>query len=159
MLYAKLASSPLKIDACSYQFVSKSSVHTLMSITANWLARSVCAMGCLMTLPTVAQVREIVCYSDAFSPYVIQEGDAIRGIDVDAIAKAGRRVGIKVRFQLLPWVRLERDIALGERSDVECAFTYTLTDARKAYMDFTTVPVKLTELSLLVLLRDLRLRS
>ena len=119
-----------------------------MTPTANWLARSVGAMVCLMTLPVVGQVREIVCYSDVFSPYVIQDGDDIRGIDVDTIAEAGRRGGIKVRFQLLPWVRLERDIALGESSDIECAFAYTLTDARRAYMDFTTVPVKLTELSI-----------
>lgn len=120
-----------------------------MTVTPSFgLARFVCLLGCMLALPVVGQVREIVCYSDVFSPYVIQEGDGIRGIDVDAIAEAGRRVGIKVRFQLLPWVRLEREIALGERSDVECAFAYTLTDARKAYMDFTTVPVKLTELSI-----------
>jgi polar amino acid transport system substrate-binding protein len=136
------------MDTHSYQFVSKCSIRDMVGTFANRLVRSVCAVGCMVALPAVGQVREIVCYSDVFSPYVIQEGDDIRGIDVDAIAEAGRRVGIKVRFQLLPWVRLERDIALGERSDVECAFAYTLTDARKAYMDFTTVPVKLTELSI-----------
>lgn len=106
------------------------------------------AIGCLWALQATAQVREIVCYSDVFAPFVIQDGDEIKGIDVDTIAEAGRRVGIQVRFQVLPWLRLERDITLGERSEVDCAFAYTLTDARKAYMDFTTVPVKITELSI-----------
>ena len=95
-----------------------------------------------------AQVREITCYSDVFDPYVTLEGTEIRGIDVDAIAEAGRRAGITVHFQVLPWVRLEREIARGADTDVECAFAYTLTDVRKNYMDFTTVPVKLTELNI-----------
>lgn len=110
--------------------------------------RIVCALACATALPSWGQVKEITCYSDVFAPYVSVEGTDIRGIDVDTIAEAGRRAGIKVRFQLRPWVRLERDISIGATSDVECAFAYTVTDARKAYMDFTTVPVKLTELSI-----------
>ena len=31
---------------------------------------------------------------------------------------------------------------------MDCAFAYTLTPARQAYMDFTSIPVKLTELVL-----------
>lgn len=104
----------------------------------------------LMSAALHAQVRELTCYSDIFAPYVVQEGDAIRGIDVDAVREAGRRAGIAVQFKLLPWVRLEREIAAGANSEVACAFAYTLTDARKAYMDFTTVPLKLTELVLFV---------
>lgn len=112
------------------------------------LLSAACAVAFLLPLPGMAQTRTITCYSDLFAPYVTQEGSEIRGIDVDVIAEAGRRVGIKVNFQLRPWVRLERDIALGIASDVDCAFAYTLTDQRKTYMDFTTVPVKLTELSI-----------
>lgn len=103
-------------------------------------------LGC--SWPSGAQVRDITCYSDVFDPYVVLDGEKIRGIDVDAIAEAGRRVGIAVHFRLLPWVRLERQIAQGADSEVDCAFAYTLTDIRKTYMDFTTVPVKLTELSI-----------
>ena len=136
------------MDTYSYQFVSKFSIHGIVPNYANWLVRSVCAVGCVMALPVVAEVREIVCYSDVFSPYLIHKGYDIKVIDDDTIAEAGRRAGIKVRFQRLPWVRLERDIALGERSEIECAFAYTLTDARRVYMDFTNVPVKLTELSI-----------
>lgn len=104
----------------------------------------------LLVLPVRAQVRELTCYSDVFAPFVIQDGDTVRGIDVDTVQEAARRAGIKVNFRLLPWVRLEREIALGASSEVVCAFAYTLTDARRAYMDFTTVPLKLTELVLFV---------
>jgi polar amino acid transport system substrate-binding protein len=117
---------------------------------AGRLVRVLCLFPWFLILPSWAQSREITCYSDVFAPYVVQEGLEIRGIDVDMIAEAGRRAGVSVKFRLLPWVRLERDIALGERSEVECAFAYTQTDARKVYMDFTSVPVKLTELSIFV---------
>ena len=103
-------------------------------------------MALTMALPVWGADREITCYSDVFAPYVIAEGSDIRGIDVDTIAEAGQRVGIKVNFKLLPWVRLERELTMGAASAVDCAFAYTSTEARKAYMDFTTVPVKLTEL-------------
>jgi polar amino acid transport system substrate-binding protein len=106
------------------------------------------ALACLLAPASWSQARTITCYSDVFAPFVTLEGSEIRGIDVDIIAEAGRRVGITVNFRLLPWVRLERDISLGAASDVECAFAYTVTDLRKTYMDFTTVPVKLTELSI-----------
>lgn len=111
-------------------------------------SRVVLVLASAMSLPAWGQVTEITCYSDVFAPYVTVDGTDIRGIDVDTVAEAGRRAGIKVRFQLLPWVRLERDLSSGAVSDVECAFAYTVTDARKAYMDFTTVPIKLTELSI-----------
>nr|WP_315490208.1 transporter substrate-binding domain-containing protein [uncultured Rhodoferax sp.] len=114
----------------------------------NRLICTVATVLCLIANTSWAATRTITCYSDVFAPFVTLEGSDIRGIDVDAIAEAGRRVGIKVNFQILPWVRLERDISLGASSEVECAFAYTMTDQRKAYMEFTTVPVKLTELSI-----------
>lgn len=106
------------------------------------------ALACALSFSAFAETRSITCYSDVFAPYVVQDHGEIKGIDVDMIAEAGRRAGIKVTFRLLPWVRLERELALGSRSEVECGFAYTLTEARKEYMDFTTVPIKLTELSI-----------
>lgn len=120
----------------------------MTSLRKNLLVGAVGVITLLGTLPAWAATRTITCYSDVFAPFVTLEGSEIRGIDVDAIAEAGRRVGIKVNFQILPWVRLERDIAMGATSEVECAFAYTVTDQRKTYMDFTNVPVKLTELSI-----------
>jgi polar amino acid transport system substrate-binding protein len=116
--------------------------------TFRLLPHSLAIVACTLVLPSWGQVKELVCYSDTFAPYVITDGGDIRGIDVDTIAEAGKRVGINVQFKTLPWVRLEREIALGAESNVDCAFAYTQTTAREAYMDFTSVPVKLTELVL-----------
>ena len=116
-----------------------------LSVTLQCVLAAICAV---IAAPSWGQSRELVCYSDDFAPYVIVDGEEIRGIDVDTIAEAGKRIGIKVQFKVLPWVRLEREIALGAESAVECAFAYTLTPERQAYMDFTSVPVKLTELVL-----------
>ena len=88
--------------------------------------------------------RDITCYSDVFEPYVVNTGDAIRGIDVDAVTEAARRVGLTVHVKLLPWARLENEIQRGEAGSVDCAFAYTHMDARNAYMDYTTVPLKVS---------------
>lgn len=111
-------------------------------------AAAVFVVAGFWSLPSWGQIHEITCYSDVFAPYVVLDGGGeIRGVDVDTIAEAGRRAGIKVHFKVLPWVRLEQSISRGASSEVACAFAYTVTDARKTYMDFTTVPVKLTEVS------------
>ncbi len=119
----------------------------LFSFSAT-VVRGACLLASVLVLPAWGQVTELTCYSDVFAPYVTVQGSEIRGIDVDTIAEAGRRAGIKVNFRVLPWVRLEREIEAGADSQIDCAFAYTVTDARKVYMDFTNVPVKLTELSL-----------
>jgi polar amino acid transport system substrate-binding protein len=111
-----------------------------------WMA-AIFVVGNCFAVSSWGQIQEITCYSDIFAPYVLLDGDEVRGVDVDTIAEAGRRVGIKVHFKILPWVRLEQSFSRGASSDVACAFAYTVTDARKTYMDFTTVPVKLTEIS------------
>ena len=111
--------------------------------TIAWLLPSL-AMGmpALGYAQSSAAPREITCYSDVFEPYVVQRGTAVRGIDVDAIAEAGRRVGLTVHFKLLPWTRLENEIRRGKDSPIDCAFAYTHMDVRQAYMDFSTVPLK-----------------
>ena len=111
-----------------------------------------CVLVCAWMLATAhnafAQATEITCYSDVFAPYVVQNGSTISGIDTDAIAEAGRRVGVKVTFKTLPWVRLEKEIEKGANSTVDCAFAYTLTEARQAYMVFTTTAIKQSVLSI-----------
>lgn len=104
------------------------------------LACCCAAAGCVQALP----VREITCYSTFFPPWVLQNGLTISGMDVDVVAEAGRRAGVAVKFQLLPWVRLENELRRGAASDVECAFAYSSNEARKQYMDFMQVPVKVT---------------
>jgi ABC-type amino acid transport substrate-binding protein len=94
--------------------------------------------------PFTLQAKNLTCYSTELPPYVINKDNVISGIDVDIITEAGKRAGITVDFKLLPWVRLENELKKGIFSEVECAFSYGKNDARKAYMDFTNVPIKLT---------------
>lgn len=96
----------------------------------------------LFSMPALA--GDLVCYSTAFAPYVIDDGKQIAGIDVDVVAQAAQRAGISVQFKLLPWVRLESDLRRGRESPIDCAFAYTSNEQRKTYMDFMQVPLKVT---------------
>ncbi len=96
----------------------------------------------------LAAPKDITCYSDAFPPYVTNEGGKVGGIDVDTIAEISKRVGVSVHVKLLPWVRLEEEIKKGASSDIECAFAYGRTPAREAYMDFMSVPLHVTAYTL-----------
>lgn len=107
------------------------------------------AMCCCFWASQLA-ARELTCYSAAFAPYVIQNGENIAGIDVDVLFEAGRRAGLDIKFALLPWVRLENEIKRGSTSAVECAFAYTQNDTRNGYMDFAQTPLKLTRYVLFV---------
>lgn len=98
---------------------------------------------------TGVQARELTCYSAVFPPYVVEGGNgSISGIDVEVVAEAARRAGFSAKFKLLPWVRLESELKRGNASEVECAFAYSLNDARKVYMDFMQVPIKVTQYTL-----------
>jgi polar amino acid transport system substrate-binding protein len=108
--------------------------------------RSIAATAiCLCAgVSSMAEAREITCYSAEFPPYVISREQAVSGIDVEVVAEAGRRAGMVVNVKLLPWVRLENELKKGAASEVECAFAYSKNAARTRYMDFTDVPMKQT---------------
>lgn len=129
--------------------MTKHRVHCLQTLMSGLVAALAWSTSCV----SFAQTTSVTCYSDVFAPYVVQDGDdadseKVSGIDTDAILEAGKRVGIRVDFRILPWVRLEKEIEKGIHSQVDCAFAYTLTNARKLTMDFTTVPIKLSVLSI-----------
>jgi ABC-type amino acid transport substrate-binding protein len=107
-----------------------------------WLLGGLLVAGA--ALCASVQGREITCYSTHFPPYVVEDGSGISGIDVDMVAEVARRAGVAVKFRLLPWVRLESELRRGAQSRVECGFAYTNNEARKAYMDFMQVPLKMT---------------
>ena len=97
-----------------------------------------------VSLTCTVQAKNLTCYSTELPPYVINKNNVISGIDVDIIKEAAKRTGITVDFKLLPWVRLENELKKGNASEVECAFSYAKNEARKSYMVFTDVPIKLT---------------
>lgn len=118
------------------QFMSFSRI----SFAAAWL---LCAGAALAA-------EDLLCYSTAFAPYVIEQGGKISGIDVEVVAEAGRRAGIHIQFRLLPWVRLENEVRNGPLSEVNCAFAYTSNPQRLTYMDFMQEPLKITRYQLFV---------
>lgn len=90
------------------------------------------------------QEAPLTCYSTAFEPFVIQHADGrISGIDVDVIAEIAARTGLTIRIGLKPWLRLEQDFREGNA--VSCAFAYSRSAERLAYMQFTEVPLHTTE--------------
>ncbi|MDK2125606.1 substrate-binding periplasmic protein [Parachitinimonas caeni] len=111
-------------------------------------ALSLLALCCSTSVLAAGKPKEITCYSDTFAPYVLSADGKITGIDVDTIDEVGKRIGVKINFKLLPWVRLEEDIKKGAGSEVECAYAYGRTPEREAYMDFTTVPLHVTAYTL-----------
>jgi polar amino acid transport system substrate-binding protein len=92
-------------------------------------------------------MSKLTCHSTVFSPFVIQEGEEIKGIDVDVVKEVGRRLGIEITFELKPWKRLEKEI---EKGYVSCVAAYFKTEKRAEYMDFTTVPLHVTSYTLFV---------
>ncbi|GAA3959577.1 hypothetical protein GCM10022278_17280 [Allohahella marinimesophila] len=91
--------------------------------------------------------RQLVCSSTVYQPYVIQDEQGIRGIDVDVVREIGRRLNIDIDIRLSPWTRLEKELAAGEQ---DCVFSYFHTPEREAFAHFTGVPMHITEYTVFV---------
>ncbi len=91
--------------------------------------------------------EQLTCVSTTYEPFVIERDGKIEGIDVDVVREIGRRIGLNIKLKLKPWKRLERDIEKGAES---CGFAYFRTPERLKYMDYTNIPLHLTEYSLFV---------
>ncbi|MAM88166.1 MAG: hypothetical protein CME36_12760 [unclassified Hahellaceae] len=86
--------------------------------------------------------RQLVCSSTVYQPYVIQDAQGIRGIDVDVVREIGRRLDIDIEIRLKPWTRLEKELANGKQ---DCVFSYFHSPEREAFAYFTGVPMHITE--------------
>jgi polar amino acid transport system substrate-binding protein len=99
-------------------------------------------LGLSGAVASAQEIDRIRCLSTVFEPYVIEEQDGrVVGVDADVVREIGRRLNIDIEIELKPWVRLEKDI---ERGAEDCAFAYFRTAQREAYMDFTQVPLHIT---------------
>ncbi len=109
------------------------------------------AILCLLSLPALgAQPAKLACYSDTFPPYVMQDGDKVVGVDVDAVREAAASIGVQLEIRLLPWKRLEAELSKGAASTVQCAFSFSRTPERDAYLLFGQEPLHVTAYTLFV---------
>lgn len=92
----------------------------------------------------------LVCYTDTFPPYVIRQGEAVSGIDVDMLRDVATKLGIKLEVRLMPWKRLEAELEKGAGSAIECAFSFSHTPDRETYLQFGKTPLHITAYTLFV---------
>ncbi|MBB5606094.1 MULTISPECIES: ABC transporter substrate-binding protein [unclassified Janthinobacterium] len=98
----------------------------------------------LETLPA-----RLVCHDDVFVPYVMLNQGRIEGLNVDILREAATRLGIAIEFRVMPWRRLENELAKPQGS-VDCAFAMSRTPQREQYLEFGKTPLQPTEYALFV---------
>jgi len=101
-------------------------------------------------LPGVALPAHVTCYDDVFAPYVMQNAGVVSGLNVDILREAGARLGIAIDVAVMPWRRLESELARRQDSAVDCAFAFSRTPEREGYMEFGKIPMQPTEYALFV---------
>ncbi|WP_300758059.1 transporter substrate-binding domain-containing protein [Janthinobacterium sp.] len=91
----------------------------------------------------------LVCHDDIFVPYVMLNQGHIEGLNVDILREAATRLGISIEFRVMPWRRLENELAKPQGS-VDCAFAMSRTPQREQYLEFGKAPLQPTEYALFV---------
>jgi len=91
----------------------------------------------------------LVCHDDIFVPYVMLNQGHIEGLNVDILREAATRLGIAIEFRVMPWRRLENELAKPQGS-VDCAFAMSRTPQREQYLEFGKAPLQPTEYALFV---------
>ncbi len=109
-------------------------------------------------LAGAALPAHLVCYDDVFVPYFMQDGDGYHGVNVDILNAAASRIGIQITFRVMPWRRLESQLARPD-SAIECAFAMSHTAARDQFLQFGKEPMLPTEYTLFVRNEDAAIGS
>lgn len=77
-----------------------------------------------------------------FEPYSFYDGDKVRGIDVDIIREASKRVGVEVEFKMAPWKRVLSLVRLGK---VDGGTPALRRPEREEYAYYTNVPLRVSQ--------------
>lgn len=112
---------------------------------AGTLLGAPCAQAAAAGLPT-----HLVCYDDVFIPYFMPSGATAIGLNVDILREAAHRLGIEIEFHVMPWRRLQVELARPDGGEVSCAFAMSRTADREQYLEFGKVPLQPTEYTLFV---------
>ncbi|MDZ7937560.1 MAG: transporter substrate-binding domain-containing protein [Rhodoferax sp.] len=118
-----------------------------LTVAQIWIA----ALGACAMVPCIAQdSTRIECVSDIYTPYVMAgpaEGE-VTGIDAELLVAAGLHAGLTIVPRIMPWARVEAELRKGADSRIDCAFAFSRTVPREAYMVFGAVPLKVTQFTL-----------
>lgn len=112
------------------------------------------AISCFSMLISAQQLpKSISVTSTVYPPFVINDNGVLKGIDFDIAKEAGRRLGIEMHLQLMPWGRIGKHLKMAN-SPLQSVVSFFRTTHRSSYMDFTDVPVHTTKYTLFVRIQD-----
>lgn len=133
-----------------------SCVKTVLACAALAAGMSTPAIARMAAVPAPAPTpasealpARLVCHDDVFVPYFMLNQGHIEGLNVDILREVATRLGIAIEFRVLPWRRLENELAKPQGS-VDCAFAMSRTPQREQYLEFGKVPLQPTEYALFV---------
>src|SRR5450830_1200408 len=133
-----------------------SGVKTVLACAALAAGMAAPAMAKMAAVPapvptpvSEALPARLVCHDDIFVPYVMLNQGHIEGLNVDILREAATRLGIAIEFRVMPWRRLENELAKPQGS-VDCAFAMSRTPQREQYLEFGKTPLQPTEYALFV---------
>lgn len=90
-------------------------------------------------------VNRLECVASVYPPHTFAKAGVISGIGADMLVEAGRQVGLDVTIKILPFARIENELKRGVASTVACAYAFSKTPEREAYMLFGNVPQSISK--------------
>ncbi len=94
-------------------------------------------LGSALVLTSCASDNEILVQTNAFfAPFEYYEGTEIVGVDVEIMAKVGKKLNKTVKFENVEFAAIIDNVAAGKVCDAGAA-GITITDERKEKVDFS----------------------
>ncbi len=108
---------------------------------------------CLASVQALATPTPLVIVYADYKPYSWEEGGKAMGLEIEILNEAiGKRMGIPITHQILPWERAQQNVKAG----VADAFVATASEQRASYADASATPVTYWELALYIRKGDAR---
>ncbi len=123
------------------------------------LLLSAAALGCMKNPPdrvlsdppppksAVDTEKRIVLGADVYIPYQYEENGELKGMSVDIVKEAFKRMGYSVEIKVLPWSRVLKST---EDGAVDAMFSSFYIEERSAYMTYAMEPLAVSVQSLFV---------
>lgn len=115
-----------------------------------WLLLSVVVSGCMKNPPdrilsdppppksAVDTEKRIVLGADLYIPYQYEENGELKGMSVDIVKEAFKRMGYSVEIKVLPWSRVLKSTKDGA---VDAMFSSFYIEERSEYMTYAMEPL------------------